>query len=326
MKAIEWTKYGPPEVLQLKEVEKPIPLDNEVLIRIYATTVIAGDCEMRSSKFPSPFLWFVMRMWLGLRRPKKNILGQEFAGEIEAIGKDVSLFKKGDQIFANISIELGCYAEYICLPEDGVLTIKPDNMTYEEAAAVPFGALEALAYLRRAKIQNGHKVLLCGASGTVGTFAIQLAKYYGAEVTAIGNPTSLEVMKSLGADKVIDYTKDDFTKSSEMRYDVIFDIVGKSSFSNIKRLLKENGFYLLSNLRISHLVRRKRSSMKLIFGALNEGVEDLIFLKELIEAEKIKSVIDRRYTFEQIAEAHSYVDTGQKTGNVVITLNYNNKT
>ncbi len=320
MKAIEWTKYGPPNVLQLKEIEKPIPMDNEVLIRIYATTVIAGDCEMRNSKFNSPFLWFVMRMWLGLRRPKKNILGQEFSGEIEAVGKDVTLFRKGDQIYANISIELGCYAEYICLPEDGVLTIKPNNMTYEEAAAVPFGALEALAYLRKANIQKGHKVLLCGASGTVGTYAIQLAKYYGAEVTAVGNPTSLEVMKSLEADIVIDYTKEDFTAKSNETYNVIFDIVGKSSFSNIKRLLKENGFYLLSNLKISHLLRRKRSSMNRIFGAQNEGAEDLIFLKELIEAGKIKSIIDRSYPFEQMVEAHNYVDTGQKTGNVVITL------
>jgi len=324
MKSIAWTKYGPPDVLQLKEIEKPIPQDNEVLIRIYATTVIAGDCEMRSSKFNSPFMWFVMRMWLGLRRPKKNILGQEFAGEIEAIGKDVTLFRKGDQIFANISIELGCYTEYICLPEDGVLTIKPENMTYEEAAAVPFGALEALAYLRKANIQSGHKVLLCGASGTVGTFAIQLAKYYGAEVTAVGNPTSLEVMKSLGADKVIDYTKEDFTAKSDETYNVVFDIVGKSSYKKIKRLLKENGFYLLSNLRISHLLRRKRSSMKRIFGAQNEGAEDLIFLKDLIEAGKIKSIIDRTYQFEKITEAHSYVDKGQKTGNVVITLEHEN--
>ncbi len=325
MKGIVWTKYGGPEVLQFRELDKPTPQDNEVLIKIHATTVIAGDCEMRSSKFSSRFMWFVMRMWLGLRKPKRNLLGQEFAGEIEAVGKDITLFSKGNQIFANIGIELGCYAEYICLPEDGLLTIKPDNMTYEEAASVPFGALEALAYLRKANIQNGHKVLLCGASGTVGTFAIQLAKYYGAEITAIGNPTSLEVMKSLGADKIIDYTKEDFTAKSRETFDVIFDIVGKSSYSNIKRLLKKGGVYLLSNLRISHLLRRKRSSMKRIFGAQNEGIEDLIFLKNLIEAGKLKSVIDKRYPFEQIVEAHSYVDTGQKTGNVVITLEHNNK-
>ena len=241
------------------------------------------------------------------------------------MGKDVTLFRKGDQIFANISIELGCYAEYICLPEDGLLTIKPENMNYDEAAAVPFGALEALAYLRKANIQNGHKVLLCGASGTVGTYAIQIAKYYGAEVTAIGNPTSLEVMKSLGATKVIDYTKEDFTAKSSETFNVIFDVVGKSSYSNIKRMLKENGVYILSNLRISHLLRRKRASMKRIFGAQNEGTKDLIFLKELIEAGKLKSVIDRRYPFEQIVEAHSYVDKGQKTGNVVITLKDDNK-
>ena len=319
MKAIVWAKYGPPEVLQLKEVEKPTPKDNEVLVKVHATTVTAGDCELRGLKF-SFFLRFLMRMGLGLRRPKKNTLGQEFAGEIEAVGKDVILYRKGDQIFANTGIEMGCYVEYICLPEDGVMAIKPENITYEEAAAVPFGALEALAYLRKANIQNDHKVLLVGASGTVGTFAIQLAKYYGAEVTAVGNPTSLEVMKSLGADKVIDYTKEDFTAKSKETFDVIFDIVGKSSYSNIKRLLKKGGVYLLSNLRISHLLRRKRGSMKLIFGAQNEGTVDLIFLKDLIEAGKLKSVIDKRYQFERIVEAHRYVDKGQKTGNVAITL------
>ena len=318
MKMIAWTKYGPPDVLQLKEVEKPIPQDNEVLIRIYATTVIAGDCEMRSLKFPL-LLRFLMRIELGFRGPRKNILGQELAGEIESVGKDVKVFRKGDQIFAHTGLDLGSYVEYICLPEDGVLTIKPANMTYEEAATVPFGGLEALGYLRKGNIQSGQKVLISGASGTIGTFAIQLAKYYGAEVTGVGNPTSLEVMKSLGADKVIDYTKEDFTKSSET-FDVIFDIVGKSSFSSIKRLLKKNGFYLLPNLRLSHLVRGKRSSMKVIFGAQSEGTEDLIFLKELVEAGKIKTVIDKRYPFEQIAEAHSYVDKGQKTGNVVITI------
>ncbi|KKM76929.1 hypothetical protein LCGC14_1375220 [marine sediment metagenome] len=209
--------------------------------------------------------------------------------------------------------------EYICLPEDGELAIKPTNMTYEEAAAVPFGGLEALGYLRKGNIQSGQKVLICGASGSIGTFVVQIAKYYGAEITGVGNPTSLELMKSLGADKVIDYTKEDFTKSGET-YDVIFDIVGKSSFSDIKKLLKKNGFYLLSNLRLSHLVRGKRSSMKVIFGAPSEDPKDLVFLKELIEAGKIKTVIDRRYPFEQIAEAHSYVDKGEKTGNVVISV------
>jgi len=325
MKAIACTKYGLPDVLQLKEVAKPIPKDNEVLIRIYATTVTAGDSEIRRSKFPIYF-WLLMRIWMGLRRPRR-ILGMELAGEIEAVGKGVKLFKEGDQVFGPTGMSLGGYAEYKCLGEKGVLATKPANMTYEEAAAVSIGGLEALHLLRRGSIQSGQKVLIYGASGSIGTFAVQLARYYGAEVTAVGGPASLELLKSLGADKVFDYTKEDFTKNGEI-YDVIFDAVGKSSFSSSIRSLKKKGIYLLASPGLSHMVRGPWTSMtsskKVVYGAVGWKTEDLVFLKELVEAGKLKSVIDRRYPLEQIAEAHRYVDKGQKIGNVVITVEHNN--
>jgi NADPH:quinone reductase-like Zn-dependent oxidoreductase len=334
MKAIVWTKYGPPDVLQLQEVEKPTPKDNEVLVKVHATTVTAGDCEMRSLKFP---LWLSlpMRIYAGLRRPTRiKIIGQELAGEIEAVGQDVKLFKEGDQVFGSTGFGSGTYAEYICLPEepgemDGALASKPANMTYEEAATVSTGGLEALHFLRKGNIQSGQKVLINGAGGSIGTYGVQLAKYFGAEVTAVDSTGKLDMLRSIGADQVIDYTQEDFTKSGQT-YDVIFDVVGKSSFSRSIRSLKENGFYLLANPRLSLMVRggwtSKRSSKKVIFGAASHKTEDLIFLKELIEAGKIKSVIDRRYPLEQIAEAHRYVETGHKKGNVVITVEHNDET
>jgi len=333
MKAIVWTEYGPPEVLQFREVAKPTPKDNEVLIRIYATTVTAGDCEQRSLKLP---IWqrLPMRAYVGLKRPTRiTILGMELAGEIEAVGQDVKLFREGDQVFAATGfVNMGAYAEYICLPEEsaeGALALKPVNMTYEEAAAVPMGGLEALHYLRQGNIQKGQKVIINGAGGTIGTFAVQLAKYFGAHVTAVDSTGKLDMLRSIGADQVIDYTQEDFTKSGES-YDFILDVVGKSSFSGSIGSLKQNGRYLIANPGLSQLVRGRWTSMtsskKVIFGSAHPKIEDLIYLKELIEAGSIKSVIDRRYPLEQTAEAHRYVEKGHKKGSVVITVEHNNKT
>jgi NADPH:quinone reductase-like Zn-dependent oxidoreductase len=327
MKAIVWTKYGPPDVLQLREVEKPTPKDNEVLIKIYATTVTAGDCEMRSLKLPI-YLSLPMRIWLGLRKPRgTTIPGTELAGEIEAVGVDVKRFKEGDQVFGSAGMGFGANAEYICLPEkpgemEGGVAIKPANMTYEAAATVPFGGRDSLHFLRKGKIQSGQKILINGAGGSIGTYAVQLAKHYGAEVTAVDSTGKLDMLRSIGADQVIDYTQEDFTKNGEI-YDVIFDVVGKISFSRSDRSLKQNGTYLLANpgsQMVQGLWTSLTSSKKVIMQTASGTIADLIFLRELIEAGKIKSVIDRRYPLEQIAEAHRYVETGQKMGNVVITV------
>jgi 2-desacetyl-2-hydroxyethyl bacteriochlorophyllide A dehydrogenase len=328
MKAIVWTKYGSPDGLLLKEVEKPVPKDDEVLIKIHATTVTAGDSEMRRLELPL-MLSFPVRLYAGFLRPKRiPILGQELAGEVEEVGKDVKLFKKGDQVFGTTGFGFGAYAEYICLHGDpnemqGALAKKPANMTYEEAAAVPTAGFEALHYLRQADIQRGQKVLIIGAGGSIGTFSVQLAKHFGAEVTGVDSTEKLDMLRSIGVNHVIDYTKEDYTNNGES-YDLIIDVVGRRSVARRLKLLKQDGYYFLAYAGFSNIVLGMWTSMtsnkKVKIESASQKQEDLIFIKELIEAGKLKSIIDKTYALEQIAEAHRYVETGQKMGSVVITI------
>ncbi|MEI6751549.1 MAG: NAD(P)-dependent alcohol dehydrogenase [Paludibacter sp.] len=323
MKAVKCSKYGPPEVLQFVEIEKPTPKDNEVLIKVHATSVTVADCRVRGFNVPLSF-WLPARIALGFWKPKIDILGEELAGEIEYIGKNVTLFKKGDKVFAFPGhSSFGCYTEYKCMPENAVIAIKPSSICYEEATAIPFGGGTALHFMRKANIQCGQKILIYGASGSVGTYAVQLAKCFGAEVTGVCSTTNLKMVESLGTDKVIDYTKEDFSKKGE-KYDVIFDAVGKSTLSACVKSLKENGTLIQAVATPALSIRMKLLSLlskkKFIGGTLVPKTEDLIYLINLVEKGMIKPVIDRKYTFEEIVEAHKYVDKGHKKGNVVITL------
>lgn len=325
-----FTEYGSPDVLHLKEVAKPTPKEDEVLIQVHATSINIGDLWARNfkaitpSKFSMPLLlWLPSRMYFGVTRPKINILGNEFAGKIEGVGKEVTRFKKGDQVFGYLGQRMGANAEYLCLAEKGMVALKPVNMTYEEAATVPYGAFTALGLLRKANIQRGQKVLVNGASGSIGSAAVQLAKHFGAEVTGVCGTPRLAFVKAIGADKVIDYTQTDFTQNGET-YDLIFDILNKSSFAKCKPSLKPNGIYLLASFKMKQLFQMlwtsRTGGKKVICTLSSEKPEDLVFIKELVEAGTIKSVIDRCYPLAQTAEAHRYVESGGKKGPVVITV------
>jgi 2-desacetyl-2-hydroxyethyl bacteriochlorophyllide A dehydrogenase len=324
MKAILWTKYGPPDVLQLQDVEKPTPKNNEVLIRIYAATVTAGDCEVRSLRMPF-WIRIPLQIYVGLMRPKRiTIPGQELAGEIEAVGQEVTRFKKGDAVFAPSFFHFGAYAQYVCLPETYPV-LKPANITNEEAATIPTGGVNGLHFLKVANVQSGERILINGAGGSIGTYAVQIARSLGAEVTAVDSAEKLAMLQSIGADQVIDYAKQDFTKNGET-YDVIIDVAGKSSFSRSVRVLKPKGRYILGNVTLSAMIRSRLTPMtlgrKVIIALADYKAEDFALLKGWIEAGKIKPVIDRRYPLEQTAEAHRYVEEGHKKGNVIMTVEH----
>ncbi|MFC2134166.1 NAD(P)-dependent alcohol dehydrogenase [Bacteroidota bacterium] len=330
MKAIVYTEYGSPDVLKLQEVQKPDPKSDEILIKNYAATVNYGDITARNfanippSEFHMPLpLWLPARIFFGISKPVVKILGSQFAGEIESVGKDVKKFKKGDRVFGYLGQRMGSYAEYISMPEEGTVTLMPSNMNYKEASVVTYGSIMALNILRKVNIQPGQKVLINGASGGIGSAAVQLAKNYGAEVTGVCGTPRMEFVKAIGADKVIDYSREDFTQSGE-KYDLIFDILGKSSFSQIKNSLKPNGRFLLASFKMKKLLQMLWTSIvggkKVICALSSDSQEDLIFIRELIEAGKIKSVIDRTFTMEQAAEAHRYIEEGNKKGNIVLTM------
>ena len=313
-----YARYGSPDVLQLKEVHRPTPKDNEILIKVKATAVNSADVRLRKA---DP--WAV-RLFFGLTKPRKNILGGVFSGEVEAVGKNVTKFKKGDAVFGSAGMRFGAYAEYLCLKEDATLAIKPTSINHTEAGTIPFGGTTALHFIRKAKIEKGQKVLIYGASGAVGSAAVQLAKYFGAHVTAVCGPSNMEMVKSLGADKVIDYTKEDFTKNGEV-YDVIYETVNKISFSESIHSLSKKGTLLLGAGGLPHMLLGIWVSMvggcKVVTGVISEKAEDIAFLKRLIEDGKYKAVVDRSYSLQQIVDAHRYVEQGHKKGNVAILVN-----
>jgi NADPH:quinone reductase-like Zn-dependent oxidoreductase len=327
MNAVVYDKYGPPEVLYLKDIPKPVPGENEVLIKIRASTVTTYDCWMRSSTAP-PGFWLMSRLSSGLTKPNQPVLGTDLTGEIEAVGQKVNRFKPGDQIYAFLGEGMGGYAEYKCLPDHGAIAIKPQNMSFEEAAAIPQGALTALYFLRKAGIQGGSEALVFGASGGVGNYAVQLAKHFGSQVTGVCSTAKMEFVRSLGADHVIDYTREDFTGNGKT-YDIIFDTVGKTRIPRTRRSLAENGRYVFATFGLPKLLQMvwlsKINRVKVIFGLLEESSEDLDYLRTLAEAGKLKAVVDRTYPLEQAAEAHKYVETGQKMGSVVLTIGQNGK-
>lgn len=323
MRAIVWTAYGDPDVLKVQEVEKPVPKDNEVLIRVHASTVSAGDAEMRRLKFPI-YLRIPLQLYVGVLKPNRiKILGQELAGVVEAVGIGVTRFKVGDRVFGPTDFNMGAYAEYITLPEDGILAVIPSNMTFEEAAAVPVGGLNALHFLRKGDVRSGHRVLINGSGGSIGTIAVQLAKSYGADVTVVDSTTKMEMLRSIGADTVIDYTRDDFTRRGET-YDVIFDVVGKAPYSRALGCLKEDGVYLNGNPTLLRTIRgmwtNMTSSRRVISETANYSVEDLEHLKGIIESGIVKTVIDRSYPLEEAADAHRFVENEHKKGNVVLLI------
>lgn len=323
MKAIVHTNYGAPDVLQVKDVEKPKPKDDEVLIRVHAAEATKADCEMRSFKFPVKWFWLPLRIMIGITKPKRQVLGGYFAGEVESVGRDVSEFKKGDQVFGSTGLRMGAYGDFVCLPASYTIVPKPNNMSFEEAAAVPLGGLNALHFMRRAKIQDGHKVLVNGAGGSIGTFGVQIAKAMGAEVTAVDSTIKEEMLRRIGADHFCDYTKEDFTKSGQT-YDVIFDMVARSSYSGCVKSLNPKGRYLIGNPRIFDMLRSILTSTftekTAIFAFAGEKKEELHALKKMIEEGKIRSIVDKIYPVEQAAEAHRRVETEQRLGIVVISL------
>lgn len=330
MKAIIATKYGAPDVLQLKEVAKPTPKDNEVLVKIHAVSINFGDLLVRNFNKVTPrnfsmpgILWIPTRLALGIRKPRQPIFGSEFSGVIESVGKDVTRFNAGDQVFGYRSMNMGANAEYLAVGENSLIAPKPDNMSYEEVATIPYGALTALNLLRKMDIKAGQKVLINGASGGIGSFAVQLAKSYGADVTGVCGSQRVDMVKALGADKVIDYTKEDFTQNGET-YDLIFDVIRKSSFARVKNSLTQNGRYLLASFKMKQLFQMlwtsRFSKKKVVCAISGENLQDLLHIKDLIEDGTIKTVIDRCYPLEQTADAHRYIESGDKKGHVVVTV------